>query len=104
MFPESNDSQKSNEPQRLLIPKVTRVATIETVRYQSKGFGLHLIILFLFLVFFIYVMMIKEGCSCHAVERLLGTSQEDPPRETDEDDDLLIIFHSFIYLFFVEMQ
>ena len=53
-------------------------------------------------------MMIKEGCSCHAVERLLGTSKEDPPRETDEDDDLLIIFHSFIYLFiylfFVKMQ
>ena len=104
MFSESNDSPKSNEPQRLLIPKVTRVATIETLRYQSKGFGPHLIILFLFLIFFIYVMMIKEGCSCHAVERLLGTSKEDPPRETDEDDDSLIIFHSCILLFFVKMQ
>ena len=49
-------------------------------------------------------MMIKEGCSSHAVERLLGTSKEDPPRETDEDDDLLIIFHSCVFLFFVKMQ
>lgn len=32
-------------------------------------------------------MMIREGCSRHAVERLLGTSEMDPQEESDEDDD-----------------
>ena len=37
LFPENNETPppppESNEPQRLLIPKVTRVATIGTLRY-----------------------------------------------------------------------
>ena len=35
----------------------------------------------------IYVMMIKEGCSRHTVERLLGTSELYPREESEEDVD-----------------
>ena len=36
LFPESNHARKYSDHQRLLIPKVTRVATIGTLRYNKN--------------------------------------------------------------------
>ena len=69
-----------------LLRKTSPVAGCLTT-YQSVGFGPHLIRFFAVFQAIIYVMMIREGCSRHAVERLLGTSEMDPQEESDEDDD-----------------
>ena len=69
-----------------LISKISPVARCLTT-YQPMVFVPHLITFFALFQAIIYVMMIKEGCSRHAVERLLCTSKMDPQEESDEDDD-----------------